>query len=45
MLPESFRCYLVEKDSNDKVSGRITEVPTTDLPPGDVWHGWVRSFH
>ncbi len=36
MLPESFRCYLVDKNADGQVSARITEVPTADLPPGDV---------
>ncbi len=36
MLPETFRCYLVDKDSEGNVNGRITEVPTADLPPGEV---------
>ncbi len=36
MLPEMFRCYLVDKDSEGRVSGRITDVPTAGLPPGDV---------
>ena len=36
MLPETFRCYLVDKDSDGNVSGRITEVPTADLPSGEV---------
>lgn len=31
-----FRCYLVDKDAEGRVSGRITDVPTADLPPGDV---------
>ncbi|NLS95611.1 MAG: YhdH/YhfP family quinone oxidoreductase [Planctomycetaceae bacterium] len=36
MLPETFRCYLVDKDAEGRVTGRITEVPTANLPPGDV---------
>ncbi len=36
MLPEMFRCYLVDKDADGQVSGRITEVPTAELPAGDV---------
>lgn len=36
MLPDTFRCYLVDKDAEGKVNGRITEVRTADLPPGDV---------
>ena len=36
MLPDTFRCYLVDQDAEGNVSGRITEVPTSDLPPGEV---------
>jgi len=36
MLPESFRCMLVEKDSDGQASARITEAPTADLPQGEV---------
>ncbi len=36
MPPETFRCYLVDKDAEGRVSGRIAEVPSGNLPPGDV---------
>lgn len=36
MLPETFRCYLVEKDESGKVSARITRRRLAELPPGDV---------
>ncbi|MHB8899541.1 MAG: YhdH/YhfP family quinone oxidoreductase [Thermoguttaceae bacterium] len=36
MLPETFRCYLVDKAPDGKVSGRITDVPSSGLPRGDV---------
>lgn len=36
MLPETFRCYLVDKDAEGRVAGRVTESPTASLPPGEV---------
>lgn len=37
MLPETFRCYLVNKDSPDgSVAAEITERPLMELPPGEV---------
>lgn len=36
MLPETFRCYLVDKDAEGRVTGRVTEAPTASLPEGDV---------
>ncbi len=36
MLPETFRCYLVTKDSAGNVSGEITERPLEELPDGEV---------
>jgi acrylyl-CoA reductase (NADPH) len=36
MLPENFRCYLVDKNDNGEVTGRIAEVATADLPPGEI---------
>jgi acrylyl-CoA reductase (NADPH) len=36
MLPKTFRCYLVTKDSDGNVSGEITERPLDELPEGDV---------
>ncbi|MDD4268239.1 MAG: YhdH/YhfP family quinone oxidoreductase [Pirellulales bacterium] len=36
MLPETFRCYLVDKDGAGRVAGRVAEAPTAGLPPGEV---------
>ena len=36
MLPQTFRCYLVTKDSDGNVSGEITERPLDELPEGEV---------
>ncbi|HUT88665.1 MAG TPA: YhdH/YhfP family quinone oxidoreductase [Thermoguttaceae bacterium] len=36
MLPETFRCYLVTKDADGHVSGRLTEQPLDELPDGEV---------
>jgi acrylyl-CoA reductase (NADPH) len=36
MLPENFKCYLVAKDSDGKVAGRLAERPLEELPPGEV---------
>ncbi len=36
MLPETFRCYLVTKDSDGTVSGQITERRIDELPEGEV---------
>lgn len=36
MLPETFRCYLVTKDSDGNVSGEMTERPLDELPEGEV---------
>ena len=36
MLPDSFRCYLVTKDSDAHVSGKITERRLDELPDGEV---------
>lgn len=36
MLPETFRCYLVTKDSEGKVSGGMAEQPIDALPEGEV---------
>jgi putative YhdH/YhfP family quinone oxidoreductase len=36
MLPEQFSCLLVEKDTAGRVSRRLTQRPTSELPPGDV---------
>ena len=35
MLPDSMRCFLVEKRDNS-VAGRVTTHPTAELPAGDV---------
>ena len=36
MPPKNFRCYLVTKDAEGKVSGEITERPLEELPAGEV---------
>ena len=36
MLPDKFKCYLVDKDASGRVSARVADVATADLPPGDV---------
>lgn len=36
MLPETFRCYLVEKDAASRVSGRVAQCGLGDLPPGEL---------
>jgi len=36
MLPETFRCYLVTRDSEGNVSGEMTEQPMDALPDGEV---------
>ncbi len=36
MLPETFRCYLVTKDSDGRVSGEFAERRLDELPEGDV---------
>jgi len=36
MLPETFQCYLVDKDAEGNVSGRITERSLDELPDGEV---------
>ena len=36
MLPNKFRCYLVSKDADGRVSGQIVERSPSDLPPGEV---------
>jgi len=36
MVPEKFKCYLVDKDASGRVSARVADVATADLPPGDV---------
>lgn len=36
MLPDTFRCYLVEKDAAGRVVGRIARRPIDELPEGDV---------
>ena len=36
MLPETFRCYLVDKHADGNVSGGFTERPLAELPDGEV---------
>jgi putative YhdH/YhfP family quinone oxidoreductase len=36
MLPDQFRCYLVTKDADGRVTGRIAERPLAELPEGEV---------
>jgi putative YhdH/YhfP family quinone oxidoreductase len=36
MVPEKFKCYLVDKDAAGRVSAGVADVATADLPPGDV---------
>ena len=36
MLPETFQCYLVDKNAEGNVSARITERSLDDLPDGEV---------
>ena len=36
MNPETFRCYLIEKDAGGSVTGRIAERRIDELPEGDV---------
>jgi len=36
MIPKTFRCYLVTKDSDGNVAGRITERPLDELPEGEL---------
>jgi putative YhdH/YhfP family quinone oxidoreductase len=36
MIPETFRCYLVTKDADGKVSGQIVKRRLEELPEGDV---------
>ena len=36
MLPDTFRCYLVDKDSAGRVVGRIAQRQIDELPEGDV---------
>jgi len=36
MLPETFRCYLVTKDAEGRISGQIAQRPMDELPEGDV---------
>jgi acrylyl-CoA reductase (NADPH) len=36
MLPETFRCYLVEKDADGRVTGRLTQRRLDELPQGEV---------
>jgi putative YhdH/YhfP family quinone oxidoreductase len=35
-LPDTFRCYLVDKDAAGQVSGRVTRCRREQLPEGDV---------
>lgn len=35
-MNDSVRCFLVEKQADGKAAGRVTRVPLTDLPAGDV---------
>ena len=36
MLPETFQCYLVTKDSQGNLCGQISERPLNELPDGEV---------
>ncbi len=36
MPPETFRCYLVDKSPDGRVTGEITKRPLGELPPGEV---------
>ena len=36
MIPQSFDCYLVEKDSDGKFHGRLARKTAIDLPAGEV---------
>ena len=36
MLPKDFKCYLVTKDSEGNISGKITKRPLEELPDGEV---------
>ena len=35
-IPDSFRCYLVERDASGKASGRVARCRRDQLPDGDV---------
>jgi len=36
MLPEQFRCFLVQKSGKEAIETSLEQRPTADLPPGDV---------
>jgi putative YhdH/YhfP family quinone oxidoreductase len=36
MLPDTFRCYLVDKDADGNLTAGIVERPTAELPEGEV---------
>jgi len=36
MLPDQFRCYLVTKDADGRVTGQIANRPLEELPEGEV---------
>ncbi len=36
MLPEKFQCYLVDKDADGNVTGKITERRSDELPDGEA---------
>lgn len=36
MLPTTFRCYFVERDTQGQVHGQITQRPLAELPEGEV---------
>jgi putative YhdH/YhfP family quinone oxidoreductase len=36
MIPKTFKCYLVARDSSGNVTAGLAERPTDDLPEGDV---------
>ncbi len=36
MVPEKFKCYRVDKDASGRMSAGVAQLPTEDLPPGDV---------
>lgn len=35
-MPDTFRCYYVERDAAGRVRGGVRSVPVSDLPPGEV---------
>ena len=36
MIPQSFKCYLVARDSSGSVTAGVAERSTDELPEGDV---------